>query len=335
MKQPKQRDERPKKEKRRPVDDRLEGEHRECDPFDVGQGREDRPSEAPTRAKLFVPYYVGDIGDRSQPFPPEVLSWWCPGLRITRPDGTPYLGGTLERGQTSKVTVDVANGGTASAWAQVSLYWADPSLGFGPPYLRRKPELGSPRMMHVGPGMIEQSPAIDLTPVASTPDHMCLVAVVSAFDDPPSETWDPLTDRHYAQHNLDLVQTDEGGVGAFSFYVTNPLHEAAAISVRIRPVELEALRALSRVYGAEGRELSPGALGLTQVERGQMDRPAPELQLELDAGERRLCQGLVAGTGLRRGEISAVTVEMTARPARGERGRKAHGSFGAVVFVNG
>jgi hypothetical protein len=329
---------------RKPQDDRKESDERhpekpprddvpKDDPFAIGREPDDRRPATPTRSKLVIPYYPKDIGDRSKPFPAGVLSWWCEGLRITQQDGTPYLG-KLDRGETYKVEVDVANAGNASAWAEVALYWADPSVGFGPPHLRRKPELGPACTVPVAPGFIDDSATIILAPTATTPDHICLLAVVSAFDDPPSGSWDPLSDRHYAQHNVDVVQVDQGGVAAFWFFATNPLYETATLVLRVRPARLEELRALSTTFGADTRELRSESIGLTLGDRGRLERPDSELELELAAGERRLCQGVVSAEGLRRGELSAVTVEMNAKPVRSDRDAVGRGSFGAIVFVN-
>jgi hypothetical protein len=160
-----------------------------------------------------------------------------------------------------------------------------------------------------------------------------LLAVVRAFDDSPSGSWNPLADRHYAQHNVDVVHIDQGGVATFWFFATNPLSEAATIAVRIHPTRAEQLRALSKRFGAEWRELRAGAVGLALGDRGRLERADTELEIELGVGERRLCQGLVSAEGLRRGEVSAVTVDMIATPAGGGEpvGR---GSFGAIVFTD-
>ncbi len=323
-----------RRDDRRPPDDRPEREGHREDPFDRGQLPDDART-SPTKAKLFIPYFAGDTGDRSQPFPAGVLSWWCPGIRITGPDGTLYTGGKLSQDGPSSIAVDVANGGQAPAWAQVSLFWSDPTAGFGPPFLRRGPELGSPVMVHVAPGTTGRSDSIPLSTVPGTPDHICVIAVVSAFDDPPSGTWDPIGDRHYAQHNIELLEVDEGGIASFSFFVTSPLHELVTATVEIRPAAAAELAILSSAYAAVGQELRRNEVGLTQVDQDVMDRPSSVLTFDLYPGERRLCRGMVAAATLKRGQFSAATVDMTARPARGERDRSAvRGSFGAVIFVN-
>ncbi|TIM28065.1 MAG: hypothetical protein E5Y63_21920 [Mesorhizobium sp.] len=332
----------PEKEKRKPDDHRPERppKHgaRTEDPFAVdrephGRGPTDRRSDTSTRSKLLIPYYPKDVGDRTKPFPPGVISWLCEGIQILKPDGNPHLG-KLDRGVTYKVRVDVSNAGSRLASAEVAVYWADPSAGFGPPHLRRKPELGPTRTLLSAPGTTDRTTTINLTPTATTPDHICLLAVVSAFDDSPSGSWNPLADRHYAQHNVDIVHIDQGGIGTFWFFATNPLPEAATLTIRIHPTSAEELHTLSRRFGADWRELRSGAVGVALSDRGRLERADSELEIELGAGERRLCQGLVSAEGLRRGEVSAVTVEMIATPARGASETVGRGSFGAIVFTD-
>ncbi|TIP25677.1 MAG: hypothetical protein E5X67_23760 [Mesorhizobium sp.] len=332
----------PEKEKRKPDDHRPERppKHgaRAEDPFAVnrephGRGPTDGRSDTSTRSKLLIPYYPKDVGDRTKPFPPGVISWLCEGIQILKPDGDPHLG-KLERGVTYKVRVDVSNAGSRLASAEVAVYWADPSAGFGPPHLRRKPELGPTRTLLAAPGTTDRTTTINLTPTATTPDHICLLAVVSAFDDSPSGSWNPLADRHYAQHNVDIVHIDQGGIGTFWFFATNPLPEAATLTIRIHPTSAEELHTLSRRFGADWRELRSGAVGVALSDRGRLERADSELEIELGAGERRLCQGLVSAEGLRRGEFSAVTVEMIATPARGASETVGRGSFGAIVFTD-
>jgi hypothetical protein len=293
--------------------------------------------------KFFIPYFSGDDGDRKKGFPNGILSYWCAGLKIRWPDGTLYTGGELPRNQTSTVTVEVANGGTNPEWAKVELYWTDPSSGFGPPHLKRPPELGSPTKVYVNPGTTETSEPITFRPRfplfatpghEGTPDHVCLIAVVShVTSDPHPASWDPLTDRHYAQHNLDVRHVDAGGVSAFQFFVANPFAEAARIIVRLRPASGEETRALSAVYASEPGDLPADALRLMAAVGEGAQRPARELRLELRGGERHLCQGLVSAAGLRPGQFVAAEVETSAAPRGGEHGLERKGSYGVVVFV--
>ncbi len=195
-----------RRDDRRPPDDRPEREgHRE----DPSTAVSYPTMRVPRRLKLsssslILLVTLEIVVSRFRP----VLSWWCPGIRITGPDGTLYTGGKLSQDGPSSIAVDVANGGQAPAWAQVSLFWSDPAAGFGPPFLRRGPELGSPVMVHVAPGTTGRSDSIPLSTVPGTPDHICVIAVVSAFDDPPSGTWirwrPPLCPAH-----IELPEVDE------------------------------------------------------------------------------------------------------------------------------
>jgi hypothetical protein len=169
---------------------------------------------------------------------------------------------------------------------------------------------------------------------AGTPDHVCLIAVVSAgLYDPISGTWDPLTDRHYAQHNLDVLHVDAGGVSPFSFFIGNPFGETARVIASVRPATSAENGTLSAVYGSQAGDLPAEALRLMTATGEGARQPARELQLELKAGERRLCQGLVSTAGLRPGEFVAAQVDTNAAPLRGDGRAETRGSFGVVVFV--
>jgi hypothetical protein len=297
-----------------------------------------RPSDdeqgKPTQSKLFIPSYANDFGDRSGPWPTSAVSYKSTGLKIERPDGTPYLGGTIPRNGISTVRVVVANTGTATADAQVKLYWADPSAGFGPPHLKRGPLVGAPPpSVNVAPGATEITEPVTLTPQPDTPDHFCLIAVVEAFGDQPSNNWSPLSDRHYAQHNVDVVHVQAGGVGMFQFNVINPFATDAEVMLQLRSATAEELRFLSMTYGAEAHEVGEGALRMIAHADEQGGRPERMLRLQLRPGERRLCQGLMSTQGLRPGQIAAAEVQTSARPLRGERESERRGSYGVIFFV--
>lgn len=302
------------------------------DPF--GRQPPDDGQDLPTHSKLYIPSYDDDIGERSGTWPAGWLSWKSPGIRIERPDGSPYGGGKIDRSGPSLIQVMVANAGTEAARAQVTLYWTDPSAGFGPPHLRRKPVLGaSPPPVNVAPGATEITEPVALTPQADTPDHICLIAVVGAFGDDASGTWDVLKDRHYAQHNIDIVQVQAGAIGTFHFNVINPYRVDAEVTVQLRAASAQELRLLSRMYAADAREIGQEQLRLVANADDTGGRPERMLRLRLRPGERRLCQGLLSARGLAPGQITSAEVQTSVRPVQGGCESERHGSYGAVFFI--
>jgi hypothetical protein len=293
------------------------------------RGRDD--GKGKSASKIYIPYFPGDDGDRSSGFPPSVTWYWCPGIRVLLPDGTLYTGGRLPRDEASSVAVQVANSGSEPAWAKVKLYWTDPTAGFGPPNLHLSPLLTAPfASLRVPVGTVVTTPPVPFTPASDTPDHVCLVAVVSAFGDEPSGSWASGSDCHYAQHNVMIEHLAPEGVTPFRFYVKNPFSEfSARLSVRVAPAPREQTEALARVYRAEPADLDPRDLGLA-VGRRPMD-PASELELELEPGEREPCQALVAPTALRPGQFGILEVRMTASSPESEQHDR-DGGLGLVVF---
>ncbi|MBQ0827142.1 hypothetical protein [Streptomyces tagetis] len=282
---------------------------------------------------LYIPYHEDDDGDRPQPdpFPPGVLSYWCEGIGIFLPDGSPYTGGEIPRRPASTVLVDVVNSGDRDASAQVGLYWCDPAAGFGAANLRRAPVLGSAVTVPVQAKSRATAPPVPLLPGDVAPGHMCLLAVVSDLYDAPSGSWNPLADRHYAQHNLSVVPVTPDGTGAVTFQAVNPFPDLAAlVEVSVRPASREEATTLTGRLHARAREVDADALRLLAA--GEDREPSPALRFTLDGGESRSCQALLWAESLAPDEFTAVQVETRARPLDGARTPPRLGSFGAVFF---
>jgi hypothetical protein len=310
-------------------------------PFAEGRGEPGGQTEGSTGSRLFIPYYAGDDGKRSAEFqfPAEVNSAWCPSVKIYLPDGSLYTGGELPRGQTCNVVVEVANGGSAEAHAQVTVYWTEPSAGFGPPYLNGAPlvvgDNGSQGVpVYVPVGATVKAPSIRLMPSLSTPEHFCLIAVVDAPPDSPDGNWNPTLDAHYGQHNVYLEHVEPNGVQTFDFYAQNPFPDVEArVVVSLRPVDSGRTDALANIYQAEPREFDPGAMRLSTVGREFPPVPVRELQLDLRGGERQLCQGLLSAMGMEQGQFAAAEVLTTATPQQGVDQQARHGSLSVVIFA--
>ncbi|MBM0205247.1 hypothetical protein JNW90_21035 [Micromonospora sp. STR1s_5] len=281
-------------------------------------------------SKLFIPYFPGDVGDRSVGFPTGVLWYWCEGIQIRLPDGSLYTGGRLPRDEVSKVVVQVANGGSGPTWAQVTVYWTEPSAGFGPPHLHRGPELGPAVNVRVPVGYTVSAPAITLTPSLTTPDHICLIAVVNAIRDSAPGTWAPGADRHYAQHNVLLEIVSAKTLTAVDFFAKNPFADSEArVAVSVLPASREATVNLAERYGAEPLELDPGYLRLGLG--GRPLEPLRQIQLELPPGERERCQVLVAPGALKSGQFAVAEIA-TRATAKNGKSADHDGGIALVLF---
>jgi len=288
------------------------------------------PGDPRPDTKVFVPYWSGDDGDRSTGFPSTVTWWWCDGIRIHLPDGTLYTGGVLPRDAASSVSIRVANSGSAPAWASVRTFWTEPAAGFGPPNLRSGPLFTVPfRSLRVPAATTVTTDPVPFTPADDTPDHICIIAVVSAFQDEPDGTWDVATDSHYAQHNVSIVHLDPESAQVVGFTAKNPFPEFdARVTVRIAPAPRERVEALAEVYGAEPVEVDAGSLGVS-TERG--GSRGSELEVELGPGAGAECFAVLGPGLVPPGAFSVVEVRTTASSPHSEQPDR-EGVLGFVVL---
>lgn len=310
----------------------------------IGRGEDpgradDRGDETPARPRVFIPWGLDDDGIRgpANTIAPWVVPYLWPGVHVVLPDGSPYTGGKLPRYQTSTIVIDVANSGADGVYVEASAYWADPSAGFGPPHLNRGPVVGHTAGVWVPPYTTVQAPPITLEPDGDTPDHFCLIAVVSGGTSVPDGSWNPLSDGHYAQHNLDVVPADDSGQVVFPVQLVNPFDVDATVEVKIRSAGREQLQWFADQYRCAPAHLPVQALRLLAVgDDNHTDRPNGSLRLPLAGRERRICQAVVSTERLEPGEFSAIEVRSSFAAGegrrRGERG--AEGCFGVVVVRN-
>lgn len=302
------------------------------DPDPVPNNNEEGQLSAPF---LVLPYDDGlDSGVR--PIPNTVTSYLSEAVQISV-DGLPFTGGRLPRDRPAIVTVKVANWGDADTTALITLWWADPTVMFTGANLRFD-GISDPVWVDVArrdgsdmPGISISAP-FTLIPTTAMPDHVCLLAEITAGDAGAPGIVDPINNRHYAQHNIDLVHVVTGRLVRFNFFAANPFETDARVVVKLGPMHGEAIRSLERIYLAEAAELAEEVFSLQLFEDTEGDRRRRELAFDLAAGERRLCQGLVLGKGLKPGQFSAGEVKSTAVSLDGKKEEDRHGSFGVIIF---
>jgi hypothetical protein len=285
-----------------------------------------------------------DFGKRPlpDPLPAGRISYLSQSIQIYT-DGNPYTGGNLPRKRPTIIRVKVANWGDKDTSAQITLWWAVPTPVFSRSELQLdylSPDPPSvwvyvPRRDGSGKPSIKVTEPFTLVPPDDMPDHVCLLAEITAGDAGAGDGGapDPFGNRHYAQHNLDLVDVGLGKMSAFSFMTANPFEAEARVLVRLKPVTGAALRSFARIYLAEPAELPASAFRLQLVEAG--DRQYEELAFNLAARERRLCHGIVSLRGLQPGQFSAGEVQSTIVSSEGNDRQERRGSLGVIVFPAG
>jgi hypothetical protein len=166
------------------------------------------------------------------------------------------------------------------------------------------------------------------------PDHACLLAEITAGDAGAPGLLDPVANRHYAQHNVDIEHVKAGQTASLVFHINNPFQVGARVRVRVRSADPAMLATLERAYQAPAIALHQHAFGVQLVADAAGNGQRAELLVELAPGERRLCQGLVNSAGLAPGQFAAGEVEVLAAPLHQDRNTgEQRGSLGVVVFA--
>jgi hypothetical protein len=196
-----------------------------------------------TRPYLTIPYWTtplapgGPVDDgEDRPLPSSVASYLCPSIIAS-----PYVPGS-----DLTVQVDVRNqgGGNTDSLATVTVWWTQPGPSFG--------ALGANNLVGVGlvnvaprGGLATTNPLTKLIP-STAPDHICLLAQVSASLDPAGPVPDPIGDRHWAQRNLWTIKAQQGQIVHLNFWAANPFNEEAAFSFRVMPAAREHFYQIAR-----------------------------------------------------------------------------------------
>ena len=175
-------------------------------------------------------------------------------MHVVLPDESPYTGGGLPRYQTSTIVIDVANIGDDGVHVEASAYWADPSAAR--PSLPKPSTRSGKCVGGLGSTAQNRASSADHRGAAGdTPEHFCLIAVVSGGTSVPDGSWNPLSDEHYAQHNLDVIPADDSSQVVFPVQLVNPFDVDVIVEVKIRSAGREQLRWFADQYRCEPAHL--------------------------------------------------------------------------------
>ncbi|MTV40686.1 hypothetical protein [Duganella radicis] len=286
---------------------------------------------------LVIPYFNGDEGRASQrpltKIMPPVTSWLCPSIHVQGVDySTPP--GTYLPDEALQISVDVDNRGVPNALVTVRVYWSDPATGFASPQLILSATRPVPGRAVTGP---THFPPMIWTPEqASIPAHFCLLVHASSTPpepDPGPSAPSPMSDRHWAQYNLQSAMLSAAGQQAFVFWAGNPALEQGAYLVEARPLGEEALRKLARVVRADPVLARPRQLTLHRAiapaANGREAREA-SVVLELERGQRQAL--VLSAQDLHLAPQQFTAVEVLQTRIGQEREGEPTGSLGVVLY---
>ncbi|MFC8722046.1 hypothetical protein, partial [Kitasatospora sp. NPDC057198] len=224
-----------------------------------------------------------------RPVPPEVCWYLCSGIQ-------PLTAFQPGKDLTVQVTVGNWQGGNSESLAYLGLWWSPPVSG---PLVPDADKFIGFTTVLVPPhgGQAVSEPLTGRIP-ADAGDHVCLLAKVwHPLDPPAGNTAAPVTDRHWAQHNLVVLPSD--GAGPLPFLASNPLAEEAEYLVSVGPVP--AARWAGFRLDGDPRPVEAGArlIVLTDADGRPLARGEGELSfaLTLDGGERRRLEVTVEPDG--------------------------------------
>jgi hypothetical protein len=274
-----------------------------ADPHSQRAPDDDRPT-VDARPFLSIPYWLGPPGDdgTQRPLPSNVLHYLCSSIRP----------GPYEPGQPLDVTVDIANhgAGNATVVATVSLYWADPNVGFTKPAF-----FGATAVAVAARGGRAPTPVVTGVIPASAPAHICLLARVTHPLDAAGAQVDPVGDRHWAQRNIQRVVATPSAPAVAPFNLGNPLAREASFELRLDALDGERLAELAGALDLEpvqnARTLRvgwpPGNRELSQTGETFRER------LVLDRGEQRPAELFVGSNDdIPPGQIAALELTLLA-----------------------
>jgi hypothetical protein len=180
--------------------------------------------------------------------------WTVPGTDPQGPAGPPIVG------TPAYMWASVRNNGSSPVDnATVRFYWANPSVGFD----RNTANAIGSAFVSLDPGQVQD--VLCLTPWVPSfvnGGHECVLAEAFHPSDPlpGSPDFNVPTDRHVAQHNLNVVMAAMMKFSA-RFEIHNASRKARAFRLKVEEGKLEELKALAPRYGALLRKLSPGKAG--------------------------------------------------------------------------
>jgi len=255
---------------------------------------------------------------RPLPASPDVISYMCQAIHP----------GTYVPGQPLNVSVDVLNsgGGNTTAIVLVTVYWADPTVGFAKPkFLAATTVLAQPS---------PTAPAFSTTAImtgiipANAPAHVCLVVSVSHPQDKAGNVCDPVGDRHWAQRNLMAAVAAEAAM--ISFAVGNPFNRDKKFDLLVQPVGARRAAPLTSQFGAIPVQIEASLRLLNEQGRPLSDKgPQARAAIRLGPSEEQRIKLEVELNG-RLSARQAIAVEALLLDAS-QDGRLV-GSLGAVIL---
>jgi hypothetical protein len=225
--------------------------------FESDPNRDDG-HEPDYKPELICRTFVGDTGGR--PLDPSDIFYESPDIWVTAPDGSDIP----VAGVVNKVHVHVWNLGLAPAYGvRVEVYWCNPAVGVN---LASATAIGvaAPITLNGGEHKIL---TFDWTPDFVNDGHECLVAQVY---DPVSDNlvapFNPVLDRHVAQHNVNLVRMAVGRRYDLHFYVANLSGQPEESELSVEPVTGAALQRLASGWGlGDVPEFQGAAAAITEI----------------------------------------------------------------------
>jgi hypothetical protein len=187
--------------------------------------------------------YPGDVGVR--PLPVGTIFYESPDIWVVAPDNT----GVPIVGVKNQVNVHVWNNGVAPAYGVlVELYWCDPSVGVS---LALATQIGTTQQIVLQAGQ-HAVLTFDWTPVLVNNGHECLVAQVY---DPVSDNlvapFNPVLDRHVAQHNINQVRVQAGQQIKLPFTAPNLSDSPAETAIQFQQIRGDSLQTIGQALGID------------------------------------------------------------------------------------
>lgn len=242
----------------------------------------DHPSDTDTRPFLCMPYWItplvpGGKWDDGEARPltmdPGVISYMCDAIHP----------GPYSPGKPLDVKVDVLNsgGGNAAAIAVVSIYWADPTVGFAKPtFFGATSVVVQPSPS--APNFATTTVVTGTIPSSSRP-HVCLVVSVGHSQDKPGTTCDPVGDRHWAQHNLQAVTAAASGPTLIQFAAGNPFNSRKAFDLLIQRADMRRARVVAGEFHAAPSDMNV-KLRLMNAQSAPLSAQGPQIRTRVELG---------------------------------------------------
>jgi hypothetical protein len=206
-----------------------------------GHGRKPR-----YKVELLCRSYGGDVGIRPIPQSSNIVFWESPDIWVEGPSGNLDL---ATPGVLNQVKVHVWNLGLATCYnAQVDLVWCNPSVGLN---AAGATPIGQKVIPLLAAGQ-HTIVSFDWTPVVVNGGHECLFAhVYDPLNDPVVAPFNPVSDRHVGQHNIDLLLAQQGQNINFNFFALNFTRFTTNTTVELQRLEGQAMKTFALTLGRQ------------------------------------------------------------------------------------